>query len=110
VGTRLMALETVAVETFALRAISRISIRWVVGAATAQHLITMRPRVSWKTFSKRLHLSPPLGQGPLHWHAELSPCAFRVITFLVNPRDHFESCSYNAKSRALIRMMGGTLR
>ena len=26
-----MALETVAVETFALRAISRISIRWVVG-------------------------------------------------------------------------------
>jgi hypothetical protein len=35
-----MALETVAVETFALRAISRISIRWVVGGyyfATSYH-------------------------------------------------------------------------
>ena len=48
-------------ETFALRAISRISIRlgsW--GLLLTQHLITMRAGQSWKTFSKRLHLSPAL--------------------------------------------------
>ena len=48
-------------------------------------------------------LESTLGQGPLHWHAELSPYAFRVITFRrVNTRDHFESCSRDLlQARAL---------